>query len=99
MNSKATYSGASLAAGRATHGGQVSGKESDKDRHADTSGLGAGRGIIIDCLETLTADKLLPENRPKWHRKKSRRPDNWRNGEKFLRALKGFITLEISLGM
>lgn len=50
MNSIATYSGASLAAGRANHDGQVSGKVSDTDRHAGPSGLGAGRGTIIDCL-------------------------------------------------
>jgi hypothetical protein len=46
MNSIATYSGASLAAGRANHDGQVS----DTDRHAGPSVLGAGRGTIIDCL-------------------------------------------------
>lgn len=46
MNSKATYSGASLAACRATHGGQVSGKVSDKDRHTDPSGLGADEGLL-----------------------------------------------------
>jgi len=77
MNSKAKHSGASLAAGRATHGGQISGKVSDKDRHADPSGSGDGRWTIIDCLQTLTMEKPLPENRPNCHRKKSRRrPDN-----------------------
>ena len=70
LNSKATYSGASTAAARVTHGGQVSGKVLDKDRHAGPSGLGAGRGTIIDCLETLTTGKPLPENRPKCHRTK-----------------------------
>jgi hypothetical protein len=84
MNSKATYSGASLAAGGAIHRGQVSGKVSDKDRHADPSGVGAGRGTIIDYLMTLITGKPLPENRPKCQRIKSgRRPDTLRGVNQF----------------
>jgi len=71
-NSKATYSGASLVAARATQGGQVSSKASDKDRHAGPSGLGAGRGTIVNCLETLTTGKPLPESKPKRQKRKKK---------------------------
>lgn len=92
MNSKATYSGASLAAG--TQCGQVS----DKDVHADPSRVGAGRGTITDRLKTLTTGKPLPENRPKCHRTKSgRRPDNLCGMKQFSGAVLPCHTLRVYL--